>query len=43
VAVHNNTELKVIEKEPYPPEPSICLNKGMDPAVMNMGIMMLTR
>jgi hypothetical protein len=43
IPVHSNTELKVNEKLPYPADPNICLNKGMDAAVIITGIIILTR
>ena len=43
MAVQSSTELNVIEKLPYPSDPSICLNNGIDTAVIITGIITLTK
>lgn len=43
VALQSKTELKVIEKLPYPLAPSNSLNKGIEPAVTIPGNIILNK
>lgn len=43
IAVQSSTELNVIEKLPYPSDPRMCLNNGIDTAVIITGIIILIK